>query len=131
MAAITYSAGPMVNGRAIQNQRRDQRVVVPVLRLAIGGKIHTTVDWSLGGFMIEPYAGPLLPLQEFTIEAMGPGDGEMMPLATEARVARLIGKRLAGKFTGLDDKVFAFLEALMTRRRKYLEAMLAKTRAIA
>jgi hypothetical protein len=131
MAAITYSAGPVVNGRATQNQRRNQRVVVPVLRLAIGGQVHVSADWSLGGFMIEPYAGPLLPLEEFTIEAMGPGDGEMMPLATKARVARVIGKRLAGKFVELDDKAFAFLEALMTRRRKYLEAMLAKTRAIA
>jgi len=131
MTTIACSAYTTVDGHSVHNRRRNQRVVVPVIRIAIGGQVYTTVDWGLGGFLVAPYTGPLKPDQEFAVSAIGPGDGELVPLAIRARAVRVARNSLAAAFVELGDKAFNFLEALMMRRRKFLEAMVAKARAVA
>lgn len=114
------------SNRAAQ-QRRNQRIVVPVIRLTFDGRIYQSVDWSLGGFLIEPYVGTMLADREFMVDGIGPGDGDLIKLPIRARVVRNSRGRLAASFVDLSDSAFEILEALMMRRRKYLAAKARRT----
>lgn len=123
---MARSTSSMSSNRAAQ-QRRNQRIVVPVIRLTFDGRIYQSVDWSLGGFLIEPYVGTMLTDREFTVDGIGPGDGDLIKLPIRARVVRNSRGRLAASFVDLSDNAFEILEALMMRRRKYLAAKARKT----
>ena len=112
-------------------RRRTQRVVMPVLRFLLGGHIYTSVDWSLGGFQIEGYAGDLCPGTDVAVAAAGPEDAPLMPIGARARIARLKDGLLAATFIEMDGRAFDLLEAMMLRRRQYLASLAATARAVA
>ena len=51
--------GPPIGGTA---RRRTQRLLMPTLRFLIEGQPLVSVDWSLGGLQVEPYAVTLRPV---------------------------------------------------------------------
>lgn len=112
-------------------RRRNQRVIVPVLRFLLEGEPYASLDWSLGGFQIENYAGSLRHGDDFPIPAAGPEGGPIMPVGLRARVARLKDGRLAATFIEMDGRAFDLLEAMMLRRRQYLASLAATARAVA
>ena len=112
-------------------RRRTQRLIMPTLRFLIEGQRLASVDWSLGGLQVEPYAGALRPGAEFSIPAIGPADGPLMPVGIRARVERLKEGKLAAIFLELDTRAFDVLEAMMLRRRQYLASLAATARAVA
>lgn len=127
-ALLTNMArGTSTSSNRASQQRRNNRVVVPVIRLAFGGRYYQSVDWSLGGFLIEPYVGEMRVDREFMVDAIGPGDGDLIKMPIRARVVRNSRGRLAASFVDLSDTAFDVLEALMMRRRKYLEAKARKS----
>ena len=112
-------------------RRRTQRLLMPTLRFSIEGQLLTSMDWSLGGLQVEPYAGHLRLGVEFSIGAIGPADGPLMPAGIRARVTRIEGDALAAMFTELDVRAFDALEAMMLQRRQYLASLAATARAVA
>ncbi len=46
-----------VVGAATANRRRDRRNAMPPIELEIEDVTYTTIDWGLGGFLVEPYEG--------------------------------------------------------------------------
>lgn len=112
-------------------RRRTQRLPMPMLRFLIDGRQLASVDWSLGGLQVEPYEGPLRPGAEFSIPAIGPAEGPLMPVGIRARAMRLDGDALAAVFVELDVRAFDALEAMMMRRRHYLASLAATARAVA
>lgn len=105
----------------LMNDRRDRRVTVPVISLRIAGQRYTTRDWSLGGFLIDGYAGTLNTGERFEVEGIGPGaEGTVYPLTVPSEVVRVEGDKLAARFEVLPPSAFDILEGLMMRRRRYL-----------
>ena len=128
-SAPTAEADP--NRRETVARRRTQRLVMPTLRFILDGRIHASVDWSLGGFQIEGYAGDLAPGAETPIVAAGPEEGTLMPIGARARVLRIQDGLLAAAFIEMDERAFDLLEAMMLRRRQYLASLAATARAVA
>ncbi len=128
-------------------RRRTQRLLMPTLRFLIEGQPLVSVDWSLGGLQVEPYAGTLRPGEDFSISAVGPAEGPLMPVGIRARAMRRApigaqhlmragisprdGDALAAVFVELDVRAFDALEAMMLRRRQYLASLAATARAVA
>lgn len=112
-------------------RRRTQRLLMPTLRFLIEGQPLASVDWSLGGLQVEPYAGTLRPGEDFSINAVGPAEGPLMPVGIRARAMRIEGDALAAVFVELDVRAFDALEAMMLQRRQYLASLAATARAVA
>jgi hypothetical protein len=133
--ATTLSAGfeaPVSRPRtSLGARRRTQRLVMPALRVLIEGHAHVTTDWSLGGLLVESYAGALRPGDDFSVPSVGPIDGPFIPVGIRGRVMRREGEALAAEFLELDGRAFDALEALMRRRRQYLASLAATARAVA
>jgi hypothetical protein len=106
IAGYTYS----------DHRRKDMRVPLPVVALLIEGRIHRTIDWSLGGFLIADYRGPLKPGSAIAIRGVGRKPSELIPVHIRARVVRLErGGRLAAQFQGLSEAAFEALQSLLLR----------------
>ena len=120
--------GPPTGGTA---RRRTQRLLMPTLRFLIEGQPLVSVDWSLGGLQVEPYAGTLRSGADFSIAAIGSAEGPLMPVGIRARVMRCDGDSLAAMFVELDVRAFDTLEAMMLQRRQYLASLAATARAVA
>ena len=125
------TAAASQNSRRPSARRRTQRVVMPVLRFLLEGQVHASVDWSMGGFQVEGYAGDLRPGTDVPVVAAGPEDSPLMPIGARVRVARIKDGRLAATFIEMDDRAFDLLEAMMLRRRQYLASLAATARAVA
>lgn len=98
------------------HRRKDMRVPLPVVALLMEGRVYRTVDWSLGGFLITGYKGPLKAGSAVAVRGIGLKASELVPVHIRARVVRLDrGGRLAGQFLGLSEAAFEALQGLMLR----------------
>ena len=104
---------------------------MPVLHCLIEGRLLASVDWSLCGLQAEPYVGTLRPGSDFSIGAVGPAEGALMPVGIRARATRIEKNALAALFIELDARAYDALEAMMMRRRQYLASLAATARAVA
>lgn len=109
--------------------RKDNRVEVPVISISIDGDVYQTLDWGLGGFRVDGYKGSLLPGAEFTVDGIGPGDEEVIAVRIDCQVIRIADGQLAASFLELSSQAYDVLEALMMRRRKFLEKLKMKMKS--
>jgi len=102
--------------------RKDHRIEIPII-VAFGDKQYQTLDWGMGGFRIGDYEGELRPDDEFTVDGVGMVDGDIFVVHIDCRVARRLGQQLGAGFIGLSSDAYDLLEALMMRRKKFLEKL--------
>ena len=95
------------------HQRKDRRLEL-ALRVEIEGKVYKTVDWSLGGFMVEGYEGKLEGGWEVRVESIGLEQGDLVRLGAPAHVVRVDKKKkkLAIAYNGLSSRTYDILEGL-------------------
>ncbi len=107
-----------VVGTQLSNQRRDTRVSVMPIQIEIEGETYTAVDWSLGGFLIEGYAGGLSAGEEIMIAIQVSTGGVSFNHAARAEVVRINphGNQLAANFVGLESATLSTLEGWLTGR---------------
>lgn len=103
-------------------QRRDVRMVVPVIWVELDQNLYQSVDWSLGGVRFEPYYGHLRPGDALTISGLGPGNGEPVPVTIRAQAIRVEDGRVAARFVELDERAYNILETLIMRRDRHFAA---------
>lgn len=105
-------------GIQLRNQRRDKRVSVLPIQIELEGEVYTTVDWSLGGFLIEGYTGRRRPGDEVMIAIKVFASDVEFNHAASAEVVRIdpLGNQLAANFIGLDSAALADLEGWLTGR---------------
>lgn len=99
-------------------RRRHQRFTQPPLSLSLEGRTYATADWSMGGFVIEDYAGALTPGSLFGIDGIA-ADGEALrPVEVRARVLRISDdrRRLTVTFMFVDQPAFKVLQKLVGQR---------------
>lgn len=114
------SADPIALGG--RQQRKNRRVHNPKLAIGFRGKLFETVNWSLGGCLIEGYDGALVPGDAFDIEYIGPAGRSPWPVLVQARVVRVGGEsgmQMAAQFLALSIPAFDILEGVLLRRAEY------------
>lgn len=110
-------------------QRKNNRIAVPVINVGFRDESYATIDWGLGGFRIAEYEGELKLDEEFVVDGIGPGDqDELLAVRIESRVARRLDDQLSVAFITLSGDAYDILEALMMRRKKFLEKLKMKSR---
>jgi len=102
----------------LANRRRDRRVEAPLINIQIEGMALATIDWSLGGFLVEGYDGSLRAGDHATVEIEFEIDGREFHNVVPIEVVRIdpYGNQLAANFTTLDDTTMTTLEGLLTGR---------------
>lgn len=119
-AAVTQR----IAGRNVPYQRRNTRVAVSAINLSFQGRRYQTVDWGLGGFRIDTYDGKLKKDEEFVVDGIGPADEDnLIPVHIVCRAVRRNNEEFSGAFTQLMDNAYEILEALMLRRKKFMEKL--------
>lgn len=105
-------------GIQLSNRRRDKRISVVPIQIELEGKVYTAIDWSLGGFLIEGYAGRRRPGDEVMITLQVLASGVEFNHVAQAEVVRIdpLGKQLAANFVGLDAAALGDLEGWLTGR---------------
>ena len=102
--------------------RKDNRIEIPII-VAFEGKRYQTLDWGFGGFRIGGYQGELKPGDRFTVDGVGLVDGDVFGVRIDCRVVRRLGQQMGLGFLELSSDAYDLLEALMMRRRKFLEKL--------
>ena len=84
----------------LANRRRDRRVEAPLINIQIEGMALATIDWSLGGFLVEGYDGSLRAGDHATVEIEFEIDGREFHNVVPIEVVRIdpYGNQLAANF---------------------------------
>jgi hypothetical protein len=100
-----------------REDRRDRRYPLPPLTINLDVAEYTTVNWSLGGFLLGGYTGSAYAGQKLSGKLKVHGSAE--PVAFTAVVVRVdepgLGN-LAVQFTDLDDRIVTLLDRAIARR---------------
>lgn len=106
----------------VEERRLRERITDASLAVAFKGAIHTAANWSLGGFVIEGYRGPLTPGALLSIDAVGKAGGELTKVRVRARVVRSDGSQncLAVSFLDMDSRAYKVLHEVMSERMRCL-----------
>ena len=102
------------------DRRRNRRIAIPAIRLAILTDIYSTRDWSLGGFRIADYPVPLSPGDLLPVTIVVAAHGEVFRHAVMAEVVRHNRQSgsMAARFKRLTpDAVTVLTAALQGRLR--------------
>jgi hypothetical protein len=113
----------------IDDLRRDKRIDAISIDIELEEKFFTTLDWSLGGFLIDRYEGRRRPGDEITISLyIRVGDHTYEHVARAGVVRFVPGKnQLACRFLSLDMGTISTLEGHMTGRLKRRKPGAAKS----
>ena len=97
----------------IDNRREYPRKDYPALVVRVDGKTYKTVNWSMGGLLIEGYKGDLTTGALVTVAAIGETTKNLTDVCIRARVIRSDQKigYIAVNFLGLDQSAFGLLRA--------------------
>jgi len=113
-----------VGGVSTSYERKNRRVDVPAINVTFQDATYQTLDWGLGGFRIDDFKTPMKKDEEFTLDGIGPADeGEVLAVRIPCRAMRRNGFMLSCSFTALSSEAYDILEALMLRRKKFLEKL--------
>ena len=97
--------------------RRDRRYPLPPLTLFIALGRYTTVNWSLGGFLLAGYAEPAFAGQRLAGKLQI--NDRIEPVDFSAVVVRINEPEpgnLAAQFVDLDDRTVTMLDRAIARR---------------
>jgi len=103
-------------------RRRNRRSALPQIEIEFGGEVYGTTNWSLGGFMVEPYSGRLRAGEELDVTiVVKVNDKEFRHRATATVVwRRRAHRQLAAHFQGLPTDAVDTLDGLITGRLRRL-----------
>ncbi len=115
----------MVNYRVVgvTNRRRDRRIELPPIQIVLEGVPYTTINWSLGGFLVAPYEGGCRFGDEVRVEIVIEFEGRTFRHEAIVEIVRIArgSKELAAQFTSIEPAAVETLEAWMTGRLRRLE----------
>ena len=114
----------MVEPASNSDKRVYERVKDPAIRLQIGSKIYSSINWSLGGVLIDGYEGGLSTGSLLSITEIGLSRGVMSPVKISARVIRASAEAnlLAIQMLEIDQSAYAILQKLLTTKMQVMRA---------
>ena len=98
--------------------RRDKRMPLPVFTVKVGGQVCDTLNWSLGGLLIENYDGQLLVEMPVVIDIKIKDEHAEFAMKIQAKVVRndRENRRLAVKYDELSPTIYDFFERGFNKR---------------
>lgn len=98
--------------------RRDKRMPLPIFTVKVGGQVCDTLNWSLGGLLIENYDGQLLVEMPVTIDIKIKDEHAEFAMKIHAKVVRndRENRRLAVKYEELSPAIYDFFERGFNKR---------------
>lgn len=93
---------PTPNLAAVEQRRHPRHSHLPI-RIDLDGKGYSTVDWSVGGFLIAAYDGPCRPGDHALIDLVIPARSRTHRYTVEVVIARINrgDRQLAARFMRL------------------------------
>jgi hypothetical protein len=103
-------------------RRRNRRSALPQIEIEIEGEVYVTTNWSLGGFMIEPYSGKRKTGDHLTVTIVVKVNDKEFRHRTDATVARRrrAAGQLAAHFQSIPPEAIDTLDGLITGRLRRL-----------
>src|SRR5471032_2588159 len=100
-----------------QEDRRDRRYPLPALLITIDGVEYSTINWSLGGFLITGFDRKIAPGESISgmLHSLDQTTGFAFA-ATVVRTGDPAPDHLAVKFSDLSELGMSTLERIITRR---------------
>ena len=111
-----------VIGAATANRRRDRRNAMPPIELEIEDVTYTTIDWGLGGFLVDPYEGTGRVGEPIALTIAVHIADRCYRHKVEAEIVRVDRRtrQMAAAFMGLPSEAMDTLEGLITGRLRRL-----------
>ena len=103
-------------------RRRNRRSALPQIEIELDGVTYVTSNWSLGGFMIEPYDGKRRTGEIFVVTIIVRVNDKEFRHDSEAKVVwrrRGIGQ-IGARFQGMPTEAVDTLDGLITGRLRRL-----------
>ena len=102
----------------LSNRRRDGRTDAASINIEFDDVTVTTLDWSLGVFLVEGYDGRLHSGDQVAVGIGFEVDGHHFHHVTPIEVVRVepYSNQPAANFIGLDNETMSTLEGLLTGR---------------
>ncbi len=107
-----------VVGTKISERRRDKRLTIRPITIELDGTSYETLDWGLGGFLIEPYEGSHRQGDNLYVRVTIDDGQQTHSHVVEIDVTRLDRKygSLAAHFINMGDETFKTLEGWLSGR---------------
>ena len=99
-------------------RRQHNRVAEMELVVRLGDKTYKTVNWSMGGFLLNDFDGELASGALVTVEGLGRDVKNMHNVRLPARVVRSSERIMAVNYLSLDSEAYAFLQSIMSESGK-------------
>ena len=103
-------------------RRRNRRSALPQIEIEFDGEVYVTSNWSLGGFMVEPYSGKLRKGDDLDVGIVVRVNDKEFRHKADATVVwrRRAQQQLAAHFHGLPTAAVDTLDGLITGRLRRL-----------
>ena len=103
-------------------RRRNRRSALPPIEIEIDGESYPTRNWSLGGFLVEPYDGRRKTGDKLAVTIIVKVNDREFRHRAKAKVARRsrVESQLAAHFAALPPEAIDTLDGLITGRLRRL-----------
>ncbi len=107
-----------VVGKTIVERRRNSRLKLPPITIVLAGRSYETVEWTLGGVLIDRYIGDCFIEEVMPVTIKVDAGHQKYDLMGNAQVVRVDRKRLqlAAQFLDFDSDAVDILDGWMTGR---------------
>jgi hypothetical protein len=103
-------------------RRRNRRSALPQIEIEFDDAAYVTTNWSLGGFMVEPYSGKRRTGDELSVTIVVKVNDKEFRHRSGAKVVwrRRAAGQLAAHFQGIPPEAIDTLDGLITGRLRRL-----------
>ena len=100
-------------------RRRDRRLPLPLFTVRLDGAVYQTLNWSLGGLLIEGYSGERTADEAVQIEIKAKDNVADFRMRIAVKVIRVVpGESIALQFEAMDTAIYEFFERCFADRFK-------------
>jgi hypothetical protein len=98
-------------------RRRDRRLPLPIFTVRLDGVGYQTMNWSLGGLLIEGYAGERAAGEAVQIDIKARDNAADFRMRIAAKVIRVVpGESVALQFEAMSPEIYEFFERCFADR---------------
>jgi hypothetical protein len=102
-----------------KERRKDRRLPLPVFSVKVDGVVYHTMNWSLGGLLVEGYDGQLKGGETIQIDLKAKDATADFRMKVNVQVIRVVpGETLALQFEAMSPPLYEFFERCFAARFK-------------
>lgn len=100
-------------------RRRDRRLPLPIFTVRLDGVTYQTMNWSLGGLLIEGYAGGRAAGDAVPVDIKAKDNTADFRMRIAVKVIRVVpGESIALQFEAMSPEIYEFFERCFADRFK-------------